>query len=111
MAGRPRLSFAPAPRWVEFPLTEESDKRLAALARSRFVLAPVMGVLTTILMTVAVGYHAVFTLFLGVVVGIGVLLVLPRKGGEKERGAQGKLTLNAAATRKEKGIEGGVRGG
>ncbi|KAF0110821.1 MAG: hypothetical protein FD149_2603 [Rhodospirillaceae bacterium] len=61
----------------------KTDHRIAALARYRFILAPVMGVLTTILMTVAVGYHAVFTLFLGVVVGIGVILVLPspRKPG------------------------------
>ena len=58
-------------------MEEKPDHRLAALARYRFILAPVMGALTTILMTVAVGYHAVFTLFLGVVVGIGVILVLP----------------------------------
>lgn len=63
----------------------ENRARLRALARRRFVLAPIMGLLTTILMTVFVGYHAVFTLFLGMIVGIGVLLVLPSPQKSVER--------------------------
>ncbi|KAF0137456.1 MAG: hypothetical protein FD153_1678 [Rhodospirillaceae bacterium] len=67
------------------PRSEQED-RIGALARHRFIFAPVMGLLTTVLMMVFVGYHAVFTLLLGGMVGIGVLLVLssPRKSSSRK---------------------------
>ncbi|VBB69130.1 hypothetical protein RIEGSTA812A_PEG_603 [invertebrate metagenome] len=51
--------------------------RLELLAHRRLVFALSAGLLITVLMTVFVGYHAVFSIFLGIVVGIGVALVLP----------------------------------
>ncbi len=50
--------------------------RLGILARHRFMLALSTSLLITVLMTVFVGYYAVFAILLGIIVGIGVLLVL-----------------------------------
>ena len=88
---------------------QSSCKRLGILARHRFVLALSTSLLITVLMTVFVGYYAVFAIILGITVGIGVLLVLSfppssqNPAGEK---GQGWPESDRTRTRGDVGTEG-----